>query len=129
MIYVIACISSFLSGLGVGGGSLFVLLSLIQNNLNLNEIRAYNLLMFVAIGVVFVFKNKSEIQKNIKSIITIIVFVTIGAIIGAKIGNKFSEKYLKIVFNTFMLLIGIYEIIVSVISIKKDKNINKKGDN
>lgn len=128
MIYVIAGISSFLSGLGVGGGSLFVLIAIMQNMLNLNEIRAINLAMFTSIGIVLIIKNKKDVKKNLKMIISIILFGGIGAIIGTKIGKNIDEKILKIIFNIAMLCIGIYEIIASVKCLKKSKNIIVKGE-
>ena len=44
--------------------------------------------------------------------------------------NKFiDEKIIKKIFYIFMLIIGFYEIITSLKSIKNVKNIFKKGDN
>ncbi len=53
MIYIIACASSFLSGLGIGGGSIFILFSMLFKLLDLNEARAYNLLLFISQKVLF----------------------------------------------------------------------------
>ena len=67
MIYLIACISSYLSGLGIGGGASFIILVLLFNLLNINEARAYNLLLFISTGLVIFFKNfkKEKIYKSI----------------------------------------------------------------
>ena len=128
MIYIIACLSSFLSGLGVGGGSLFVLIQLMSKNQNLNQIRAYNLAMFVSIGIILAIKNKNEVNRLKINKFSIILFAVIGSIIGAKIGNKTDEAVTKRIFNIFMLIVGIYEIIVSLKRIKNGKNNSMKGD-
>lgn len=128
MIYIIACLSSFLSGLGVGGGSLFVLIQLMSKNQNLNQIRAYNLAMFVSIGIILAIKNKNEVNRLKINKFSIILFSVIGSIIGAKIGNKTDEAVTKRIFNIFMLIVGIYEIIVSLKRIKNGKNNSMKGD-
>ena len=129
MIYIISIISSFLSGLGVGGGSLFVLIQILTKKQNLNEIRAYNLAMFICLGVVLAIKNR-KVLKDIKiNKFSIILFAAIGSIIGAKIGNKIDENVTKRIFNIFMLIIGLYEIIVSLKAIKNGKNNSMKGDN
>lgn len=129
MIYIIACLSSFLSGLGVGGGSLFVLIQLMSKNQNLNQIRAYNLAMFVSIGIILAIKNKNEVNRLKINKFSIILFAVIGSIIGAKIGNKTDEAVTKRIFNIFMLIVGLYEIIVSLKRIKNGKNNSMKGDN
>lgn len=128
MIYIIACLSSFLSGLGVGGGSLFVLIQIMSKNQNLNQIRAYNLAMFVSIGIILAIKNKNEVNRLEINKFSIILFAAIGSIIGAKIGNKTDEAVTKRIFNIFMLIVGLYEIIVSLKRIKNGKNNSMKGD-
>lgn len=128
MIYIIACLSSFLSGLGVGGGSLFVLIQLMSKNQNLSQIRAYNLAMFVSIGIILAIKNKNEVNRLKINKFSIILFAVIGSIIGAKIGNKTDEAVTKRIFNIFMLIVGLYEIIVSLKRIKNGKNNSMKGD-
>ena len=48
---------------------------------------------------------------------------------GTKINNCMPEKITKILFYIFMLIIGGYEIIVSLKQIKEGKNIIKEGEN
>ena len=127
MIYFLAIISSFFSGMGIGGGSVFILLSLLSNLLELNEARAYNLLLFISVGIIISIKNFKKIKENKKKYIKGIIFIGIGALIGAISSKYISEKIIKIVFYIFLLIIGIYEIIVSLKNINLDKNNNKKG--
>lgn len=127
MIYFLAIISSFFSGMGIGGGSVFILLSLLFNLLELNEARAYNLLLFISVGIIISIKNFKKIKENKKKYIKGIIFIGIGALIGAISSKYISEKIIKIVFYIFLLIIGIYEIIVSLKNINMDKNNNKKG--
>ncbi len=129
MIYLIACISSFLSGLGIGGGSVFILLSMMFKLLDLNEARAYNLLLFISVGIIISLKNIKNIKKEKKKYIKSIFFLAIGAIIGAFSSNFISERITKVLFYIFLLLIGLYEIIVSLKNIKMHKNIIMKGEN
>lgn len=128
MIYLISIISSFLSGLGVGGGSLFVLIQIMAKKQNLDQIRAYNLAMFISLGVILAIKNKNTLKDLKINKLSIIVFAVIGSIIGAKIGNIIDENITKRIFNYFMLIIGFYEIIVSLKGIKNGKNNSMKGD-
>lgn len=123
MIYFIACLSSFLSGMGIGGGSIFILFSTLLDLLSLDETRAYNLLLFISVGIIVTIRNVSIIKKEKLKYIKLILFLIIGAIIGAFLGKNISEKMTKIFFYCFMLVIGIYEIIVSLKRLKNDKNI------
>ena len=127
IIYFIAALSSFLSGMGIGGGSVFILLSILFNLLELNEARTYNLLLFISVGIIVSFKNLNQIKSDKKKYLKGIVFIGMGALLGAFISKYVPEKSLKVLFYIFLLLIGIYELIVSLKNIKLDKNNNKKG--
>ena len=96
MIYFLAIISSFFSGMGIGGGSVFILLSLLFNLLELNEARAYNLLLFISVGIIISIKNFKKIKENKKKYIKGIIFIGIGALIGAISSKYISEKIIKI---------------------------------
>jgi len=66
MIYFISGISSILSGMGIGGGSLFILLVLLFNLIDLNEARTYNLAMFIGIGIMMSLKKFQTIKNQKK---------------------------------------------------------------
>ena len=129
MIYLITCISSYLSGLGIGGGASFIILVLLFNLLNINEARAYNLLLFISTGLVIFFKNFKKEKIINKEYIRALLFIIIGCAIGMILNKFIDEKIIKKIFYIFMLIIGFYEIITSLKSIKNVKNIFKKGDN
>jgi len=111
-----------LAGMGIGGGALFVMLSTILLGYEQKEAQFINLIMFVAVGVsstISNFKNK-KIEKNI--LIKIIPLIIIGSIIGTYLMKKIENENLRAYFSVFMAIIGIYEIISSLIKIKKAKN-------
>ena len=128
MIYFVALISSFLSGLGVGGGSLFALLSIMLKMANLDEIRTYNLAMFVFLGGVLAIKNRKELKNDKIKITKMLIFVVIGSFLGTKVSNYVSPKNTIIIFNALMLGLGIYEIIASLKNLNTEQNNTKKGD-
>ena len=128
MIYFVALISSFLSGLGVGGGSLFALLSIMLKMANLDEIRAYNLAMFVFLGGVLAIINRKELKNDKIKITKMLIFVVIGSFLGTKVSNYVSQKNTIIIFNALMLGLGIYEIIASLKNLNTEQNNTKKGD-
>ena len=128
MIYFISGISSILSGMGIGGGSLFILLVLLFNLIDLNEARTYNLAMFIGIGIMMSLKKFQTIKNEKKKYIKAILIIGIGSIIGFGLNKFIEQNLIKKIFYYFMLVIGLYEIIVSLKNIKKDKNMIKKGE-
>ena len=129
MFYINLVIGALLAGSGIGGGSLFVLLSDIFKISSHLEAMVYNLIMFICVGITASISNIKN--KNFdKSIFFKLIFVTVlFALIGAFISNKMEENNLKLYFNIFILCIGIFEIISSLKVLIKSKNItNEKGE-
>jgi len=121
---VVAFFCGIVAGMGIGGGSIFILLTTIFNLLEHREAQGYNLIMFIAVGIATTItniKNKSIDKSLFKKLI---IPVCIGSIIGIFIAQNIDEKNLKNLFYCFMLSIGFYEIISSLKNIFKAKNIN-----
>lgn len=119
---VIAGISSIVAGLGIGGGSIFILLSLIFNIFSGQEAKFYNLVMFIVVGIfssILNIKNK-KIDKNLFK--KIIVPLCVGSVIGIFLTNVIEEEKIKFLFYIFMLIIGSYEIISSLKKLFKSNN-------
>ena len=126
LVIVIIFFSGIISGMGVGGGSIFILLTTILNLFEHKEAQGYNLLMFIVVGIastILNFKNKT-IDKNLFK--KLIIPVCIGSIIGILITKNIDENLLKKLFYVFMLFRGFYEIISRLKNIIKEKNTNNK---
>lgn len=121
---IIALFSGTVAGMGVGGGSIFILLTTILNILEHKEAQGYNLIMFIAVGIAATITNLKN--KNIdKSLFRkLIIPVCVGSITGIFIAKNIDEKMLKNLFYGFMLVIGFYEIISSLKNMLKTKNSN-----
>ena len=122
MIYIILFFTSILSGLGIGGGNFFIMISTFLNITTHKEAVTYSLIIFIIIGIsntVKNFKNKKLFDKKI--FLKIIIFVGIGSLIGSNISKNIAEENLKLYFYIFMCILGIYEIISSLKTLKKTK--------
>lgn len=128
MIYFIACLSSFLSGMGIGGGSSFIILSLLFELLNIDQARTYNLILFISVGIFIIFKNLKNKKIFDKKYFKSLFFIIIGCILGMILNKYINSEQIKKFFYMFMLIIGIYEIITSLINIKNENNNYKKGE-
>lgn len=128
LLVVIALFSGTIAGMGIGGGSIFILLTTIFLIFEHKEAQSYNLIMFVIVGIfatISNFKNKN-IDKNLLK--KLIIPVVLGSIIGIILVKRIDEKILKYIFYGFMLLIGFYEIISSLKNIKKEKLNTERSD-
>ena len=123
-IILISTFSGIIAGMGVGGGSIFILLSTIFDVFEHKEAQAYNLIMFIVVGIsatILNFKNKKLNKDMFKKLI---VPICIGSICGILLVKVIKEETLRLAFYIFMLFIGSYEIISSLKNIFSAKNNN-----
>lgn len=122
---IISALACILAGMGMGGGSLFIILGMLFLDIPQKTLQGLNLVMFISSGIsatVSNFKNKM-IDKNLSK--KIIPCLAIGSLMGVYIASKVEEEKLRKYFLIFITIIGIYEIISSLIDIKKAKNNSK----
>ncbi|MBR5227698.1 MAG: sulfite exporter TauE/SafE family protein [Clostridia bacterium] len=125
---IASVVASVLAGMGIGGGALFVMILTNFLSYPQKEAQALNLVLFVASGIgstISNIKNK-KIDKNFLN--KIVPLITFGAIVGTGFFGKTKNETLKMCFSVFMALVGIYEIISSLIKLKKAKNIKKSEE-
>lgn len=118
---LITIFSAILAGTGVGGGSIFILLITTFNLLDYKTTMAYNLIMFIVVGITASINNIKCKKFDKKIFFKIIFLCLIGSFIGVQFTTSVDEATIKKYFNIFILIIGSYEIISSVISLKKGK--------
>ena len=122
MIYILSSVSSFISGMGIGGGAAFMLFSTLFNLLDINNSRTYNLILFVSLGVSIILKNIKNNKVFDKDYFKTIIMIIGGCVVGFLLNKIISEKILKICFYCFMIVISGYEIISCLITMKNEKN-------
>ncbi|MDD4376020.1 MAG: sulfite exporter TauE/SafE family protein [Clostridia bacterium] len=130
MDYKLIIISSFsclLAGMGMGGGSLFIIAGMFFLEISQKDLQGLNLIMFIISGSIATinnFKNKMIDKTLVKKIIPGLI---IGSIVGTYFATIINENKLRKYFLIFITIIGIYEIISSLINIKKAKNNNNEN--
>lgn len=122
---LISIVSGVVAGMGIGGGSIFILLTTIFNLLEHKQAQGYNLIMFIAVGIATTIYNIKNKNIDFKNLLKLILPVCAGSICGIFLLKIIDEKILKNCFYLFMAVIGFYEIFSSLKSIYKTKN-NKK---
>lgn len=107
---LIGLLSGIVSGTGMGGGTILILLLSIILGLDQHIAQATNLIFFVptAISATFVSWKKKKI--DIKLGIIVIIMGVLGSTIGAIISSRMDVNLLRKIFGVFLLCIAMYEI-------------------
>ena len=125
ILVLIALISGIIAGMGVGGGSIFILLSTIFNVFEHKEAQSYNLIMFIVVGISATIPNLKNKKLDLKMFKKLIIPVCIGSICGILLIKVINDKTLRLLFYIFMLVIGSYEIISSLKKMLSGKTNNE----
>ena len=120
-------IAGSISGLGMGGGTILILV--LSNFVGLEQhiAQATNLVFFIPTAIAAIVINLKQKLINIKLAFVIILSGVIGAIMGAELANNIDANSLKKYFGIFLLIISANEIywLVKVYILNK-KSHNKK---
>lgn len=107
---LIGLISGIISGTGMGGGTILILLLSIIMGLDQHVSQATNLVFFVPTVIAAIFISLRKKNIDVKLGITIVIVGVVGATIGAIISSKMNVNLLRKIFGVFLLIIAIYEI-------------------
>lgn len=118
-------ISGVVSGTGMGGGTILILILSLFMGIDQHVAQATNLIFFVPTSITAIIVSVKEKLIDWKIGATIAISGVIGAIIGAKISINMNVDLLKKFFGYFLAAIAIYEIY----SLIKEYRFNKKTDN
>lgn len=119
---IIGLISGVCTGMGLGGGSVLILLLDLFLNFDQHIAQATNILCFVPSAIISILVSMKNKNIKFKIALPIIIWGVIGSIIGATISSKLNVLNLRKLFGIFLIGISLNEFY----SIKK-KNINSNG--
>ena len=122
---LIGILSGIVTGLGMGGGSILILILTTFLAVEQHTAQAANLIFFIPTSIAAIivhFKNKNVDTKIGKQLLYATI---IGSAIGAYVTKFISSKELKKYFGFFLLLVGVSEIINTIRKIYKKKKEDK----
>ena len=102
-------LSGTVAALGMGGGTILIMLLNFFTDLEQHLIQGINLIFFIPVAVVAIYLNMKNKIIDWKISKIIIITGIIGAILGAKISIKINNLDLKKYFGYFLLLIAFFE--------------------
>ncbi len=109
-ILIIGSLLGFLSGLGVGGGSLLILWLTLVVNMDHSIARIINLLFFIPSAIIASFFRWRQGSLNFKKILPAILVGSICAAIFSFLSSKIEIGILKKLFGILLLATGLREL-------------------
>ena len=122
-------ISGTVSGTGMGGGTILILILSVLMGIDQHVAQGANLIFFVPTSISAIITTFKEKLINWKVGIPVALSGIVGAIIGAKVSVNMDVNKLKRYFGIFLILITIYEIYSLIKQYKISKKSNNKKEN
>lgn len=107
---LIGLVAGIVSGTGMGGGTVLILLLTALCGIEQHIAQATNLIFFIPTSIVAIITNWKYKLIDKKLAITISVFGALGAALGAITSSKTNVESLKKYFGMFLIGIAIWEI-------------------
>lgn len=112
-------ISGILSGTGMGGGTLLILILSAFIGIDQHISQGANLVFFIPTSIAAIIANTREKLINWKVGVPVTIFGIVGAILGSKVATILEVKILKKCFGIFLIIIAMHEIYALVDNKKK----------
>ena len=119
-------IAGIVAALGMGGGTVLILLLSLFTDMEQHVIQGTNLIFFIPTCIIAIWMNIKNKTIDFKNATPIILFGMIGAVVGAKISFKINNENLKKYFGIFLICIAIFEIYSFFIQYRLNKKENNK---
>ena len=111
ILILVGTVLGFLSGLGVGGGSLLMLWLTLVAGLSHTDARCINLLFFIPCAVVASFFRWQQGALDLKRILPAVIAGCISAAVFSVISGALDAGLLKKLFGLLLLFTGIRELL------------------
>lgn len=108
---LVGAVLGFLSGLGVGGGSLLILWLTLVLNFDPNTARMMNLLFFLPAATISCLFRRKQGKITIKKLLPAVIAGCLSAILFSHIGQEMDIKWIKKLFGVLLLVTGIRELL------------------
>ena len=107
---LIGALLGFLSGLGIGGGSLLILWLTIVQNVDPTTARGINLLFFLPCALIAAFFRRKQGSLPLGKLLPAIVTGSVSALLFSLIGTGLDLTVLRKLFGGLLLITGLREI-------------------
>lgn len=108
---LLGAVLGFLSGLGIGGGSLLILWLTLVRNIDPQTARGINLLFFLPCALIAALFRWKQGSLPLKKILPAIAAGSASALLFSLLGTTMDLSILKKLFGVLLILTGIRELI------------------
>ncbi len=121
LLLLVSCFSGVFAGMGMGGGTFLIPLLSIFFGVEQIICQSTNVLVFVVLAIIcFAIYAKNKMIDYL-ALICVSVPATIIAVLASIFAIKTSSAVLKICFACFIILVGVFYFVKTLITIKKKK--------
>lgn len=110
VILIVGTLLGFLSGLGIGGGSLLIIWLSVILGMDHNSARSINLLFFLPSALIACIFRWKQGAIRWKKILPAMVSGCIAAALFSRLGGMFQIEFLKKLFGGLLILTGLREL-------------------
>lgn len=107
---IFGLMAGIVTGLGMGGGTILILLLSLFMDMEQHVAQATNLVFFIPTSLAAIMINLKQKNVNLKVATIISFFGIIGAMIGAVISENITSEKLRKYFAIFILFIAFHEV-------------------
>lgn len=121
---VIGILSGIISAMGMGGGTILILLLVYTMQIEQHIAQASNLIFFIPTAIIAIIINRKQNLLDLKTGLIVGGTGIVGAVIGSIISKNINDNILRKIFGIFLAIIVIYEIFSYIKLYIKKKNTN-----
>ena len=121
---VIGILSGIISAMGMGGGTILILLLVYTMQIEQHVAQASNLIFFIPTAIIAIIINRKQNLLDLKTGLIVGGTGIVGAVIGSIISKNINDIILRKIFGIFLAIIVIYEIFSYIKLYIKKKNTN-----
>lgn len=126
LLVVVGVFSGVIAGMGMGGGTLLIPILTIFFDFKQQLAQGINLLAFLPCAIVSLIIHCKNKLVNFKIGIPIICSGVVASVLGSVLAMKLNSVILKKIFGGFLLIIGIFQLVLVIISIMKNRKKSTK---
>ena len=112
LLFLTGFFSGIISGMGIGGGTILIPALVLLVNPGQHIAQSVNLLFFIPTAIIALIVHIKKKRIDFKMAVPIILFGLAGAFAGSKLAMSLPGNSLKKWFGLFLLLMGIYELLL-----------------
>ena len=114
-------VSGVIGGMGMGGGTLLIPILSIFLGFAQKSAQGINLLVFIPMSIVALIVHIKNKLVDFRVGVPIIVIGIVFSVLGSIIANGLSNNNLRVYFGVFLLLVGMFQFVQTIINSRKNK--------